>query len=79
MEIKEKVCPVCGFENMPTDNRVYTARQDIAEGVAAAFSSREPELYDVMDCTFCGCQIKLARRLRPYVENKTGCCGECDA
>lgn len=80
MEIKNTECPVCGYDSTPTKEKVYTVRQDADEGLATAFSSRETKLWDAMDCPFCGCQIRLARRLRPYVEEQGECCcGERDA
>lgn len=72
MEIKMVDCPVCGASVIPLKDGVYTVRADDAV-------SKEPKLWDAVDCGVCGCQIRLARRLRPYVEDQCECCcGDSD-
>ena len=80
MEIKMVDCPVCGASVVPLKDGVYTVRADDAVGLASAFAvSKEPKLWDAMDCGVCGCQVRLARRLRPYVEDQCECCcGDSD-
>lgn len=75
MEIKLIECPVCGAENIPVHDKTYTVQKEEHIGlVAVCESHKEPKLWDAMDCGQCGCQIRLARRLRPY-QPEEGC--EC--
>lgn len=59
-------CKICGTEFPALVERHYIARDLEKTGLAAAFSSDEPALFDAFDCPNCGCQVIAQQRKLSY-------------
>lgn len=59
-------CKVCKHRFHPTNANHYICRLSIKRGLAAAFGSAEPTLFDAFDCPHCGSQIIAGVRERKY-------------
>ena len=72
-----KTCDICGFEIWISDKKTYIARNDMESGLTAAIAHKEPQLFDAIDCPYCGCQKILQQRLRvasiDYFDTVGGC------
>lgn len=64
MILFQQKCPVCGCVSNFISENVYTVY--IPNGIASLL--KKPDMYDVVDCPVCKCQILLKERL-PGVEN----------
>lgn len=59
-----KTCTVCGRDfPLLIENR-YTARGEIKTGLSALTGGVEEDLFDAIDCPYCGCQNILQTRKR---------------
>lgn len=64
--LKEQVCSVCGNKFLPIKNKVYLSYEP--KGITDSLKSPS-DVFDTMDCPFCGCQTLLKKRF-PIVRNK---------
>lgn len=67
MDLKFIHCGVCGGEFVPTLNRHYISRADTKTGIAEMLSHCEEAIHDAFDCPYCGCQVCVQSRERPYI------------
>lgn len=66
---KKITCSVCGLEFSALVAKRYTVTTNSTRsGLISAFGSVIPEtLYDAFDCPACGCQMRLNKRLLPFL------------
>lgn len=62
-------CKVCGKKIEFTAEMHYIARDSVEVGCMVFKSQMEPDLYDAIDCPYCGSQNILGTRKRHYVES----------
>lgn len=63
MTCKTLECSGCGCKFEASSERHYVARD---EGPGGFLCPPETKLYDAFDCPYCGCQVIVQERKRPY-------------
>lgn len=64
-----KKCEVCGVEFKLLSERHYIAIDCGESGIGAVLGkTTDPQIYDAIDCPFCGSQNILKKRKRRYIE-----------
>lgn len=62
-------CKICGKKIELTTEMHYIARDAVEVGCMLFKSQMEPELYDAIDCPYCGSQNILGTRKHHYDES----------
>ena len=57
-------CKICGKELELKKDIHYIAREEEDTGIATIVKKHEASLWDSFDCTYCGCQNRVQKRLR---------------
>lgn len=57
-------CKVCNHKFNIDKNSVYVVREEMLTGISSIGGGKEPKMFNVIDCPYCGCQHILRVRLR---------------